>query len=113
MQHRQLRRQTDQRIDEENLLEFLRPIAAGDQQMPNFMLRIEQHHADRIERIGLAQAIDHGVQQLRQAVGPQQRQLARLGALQDGLVVGRLGGHFREALLELFVFARRSARSDI
>ena len=65
MQRGELRRQADQRIDEENLLEFLRPIAAGHQQMADLMLRIQEHHADRIERIGLAQALDHGVQQLR------------------------------------------------
>ena len=104
VQGRQLRRQADQRIDEEYLLELLRPVAAGHQQMPDLVLRIEQHHADRIERIGLAQAVDHGAQQLRQAVGAQQRQLARLGALQDGFVVGRLGRHFRETLLERLVF---------
>ena len=72
MQRGELRRQADQRIDEENLLEFLRPVAAGHQQMPDLMLRIEQHHADGIERIGFAQAVDHGVQQLRQAIGAQQ-----------------------------------------
>ena len=103
VQHGQLRRQADQRIDEEYLLEFLRPIAAGDQQMPDLMLGIEQHHADGVERIRFAQSVDHGVQQLRQAVGAQQRQFARLRALHDGLVVGRLRGHFLEALLELFV----------
>ena len=78
------------------------PIAAGQQQMPDLVLRIEQHHADGIERIGFAQAVHHGAQQLRQAVGPQQRQFARLRALQDGLVVGGLRRHFLEALLELF-----------
>ena len=80
------------------MLEFFRTIAAGDQQMPDFVLRIEQHHADRIERVGLAQPVHHGVQQLRQAVGAQQRQFARLSALHDGLVVGSLGRHFRETL---------------
>ena len=95
----QLRRQADQRIDEEYLLELFRPIAAGHQQMTNLVLRIEQHHADGIERIGLAQAVDHGAQQLRQAVGPQQRQFARLGALQDGFVVGRLGRQLRRRFL--------------
>ena len=95
VQHRELRRQPDQRIDEENMLEFFRTIAAGDQQMPDFVLRIEQYHADRIERVGLAQSVHHGVQQLRQGVGAQQRQLARLSPLHDGLVGGSLGGHFR------------------
>ncbi len=71
--------------------------------MPNFVLRIEQHDADGIEHIGLAQTFDHGAQQLRQAVGPQQRQLARLRALHDGLVVGGLRGQFLQALLEIFV----------
>ena len=103
VQHRQLRREADQRIDEEDLLEFLRPVAARHQQMPHLVLRIEQHDADGVERIGFAQAVDHGVQQLRQAVGAQQRQFARLRALHDGLVVGGLRGHFREALLELLV----------
>ena len=113
MQHRELRRQADQRIDEENLLEFLRPVAAGHQQMPDLMLRIEQHHADGIERIRFAQAVDHGVQQLRQAVGAQQRQFARLRALHDGLVVGRLRRHLREPLLERFDLPIRSSISVI
>ena len=68
----ELRRQADQRIDEKYLLEFLRPLAAGDQQMAYLMLRIEQNDADGVERVGFAQAVDHGAQQLRQAVGPQQ-----------------------------------------
>src|SRR6266404_621130 len=71
--------------------------------MPNLVLWIEQHDADGIERIRLAQTIDHGAQQLRQAVGPQQSQFARLRALQDGFVVGGLRGQFLEALFEIFV----------
>ena len=39
VQRRQLRRKTDQGIDEEDLLEFLRTIAARQQQMPNLVLR--------------------------------------------------------------------------
>ena len=42
VQGRELRRQADQRIDEEDLLELLRPVAAGDQQMADLVLRIEQ-----------------------------------------------------------------------
>ena len=72
--------------------------------MANLMLRIEQHDADRIERIGFAQAFDHGAQQLRQAVGAQQRQLARLRALEDAFVVGGLGGQLGQTLLERLIF---------
>ena len=49
----------------------LGPVAAGDQQMPNLVLWIEQHDADGVEQIGLPQTVHHGAQQLRQAVGPQ------------------------------------------
>ena len=103
VQGSQLRREPDQRVDEEDLLEFLRPVAAGDQQVTYLMLRVEQHDADGVERIGLAQAVDHGAQQLRQAIGPQQGQFPRLRALQDRLVIGGLRGHFQEALLEVVV----------
>ena len=41
MQCGELRRQADQRIDEEYLLEFLRPIAAGHQQMTDLVLGIQ------------------------------------------------------------------------
>ena len=51
VQHGELRCQSDQRIDEKNLLEFFGAIAARDQKVPHFVLRIEQHHTDRIERI--------------------------------------------------------------
>src|ERR1700730_12644898 len=71
--------------------------------MTNLVLGIEQHDADGVERIRLAQTVDHGAQQLRQAVGPQQRQFARLRALQDGLVVGSLAGQLLETLFEIFV----------
>src|SRR5271156_1985679 len=72
--------------------------------MANLMLGIKQHDADGVQRIGLAQIVDHGAQQLRQTVGPQQRQFTRLRALHDGLVVGGLRGQLLEALLEIFVF---------
>ena len=49
VQGRELRREADQRIDEKYLLELLRPVAAGHQQMADLVLRIEQHDADRVE----------------------------------------------------------------
>ena len=69
------------------------------------MLRIEQHDADRVEGIRLAQSLDHGAQQLRQGVRPQQRKLAGLRALQDGFVVGGLGRQLFDAVPEIFVFS--------
>ncbi len=103
VQRRQLRCEPDQGIDEENLLELLGPVTAGDQQVAYLVLRVQQHDADGVQQIGLAQPIDHGAQQLRQAVGPQQRQFPSLRALHDRLVIGGLGGQFQEALLELVV----------
>ena len=104
VQGRELRRETDQGIDEKYLLELLGPVAAGHQQMADLVLRIQEHDAHRVQGIGLLEAVDQRMQQLRQAVGTQQRKLARLSALQDRLVVGRLGGQFREPLLECLVF---------
>ena len=49
VQRRELRRQADQRIDEQHLAELLRPVAARDQQMPDLMLRIEQHDAHGVQ----------------------------------------------------------------
>ncbi len=45
----ELRRQADQRIDEKYLIEFLRPLPAGDQLMAYLVLRIEQNDADGVE----------------------------------------------------------------
>ena len=50
----ELRRQADQRIDEENLLELLGPVAAGHEQMADLVLRIEEHDAHGIQRVGFA-----------------------------------------------------------
>ena len=75
--------------------------------MANLMLGVEQHDTDGVERIGLAQAVDHGAQQLPQTVGAQQRQFARLRALHDGLVVGSFRRQFLEAPLEIFVLLSR------
>jgi hypothetical protein len=100
----ELRRKADQRIDEKNLLELLRPVAARHQQMADFMLRIQQYDAHRVQRIGLLETVDQRVQELRQPVGTQQREFARLGTLQYRLVVGRLGGQFHQPLLERFIF---------
>ena len=62
------------------------------------MLRIEQHDADRIETVRLAQAVHHDAQQLSKFLGTQQQQFARLHALHDRLVVRGLGRQFCETL---------------
>src|SRR6202021_2968974 len=98
VQGRELRRKSDQGIDEKNLLELIGPVAARDQQMTNLVVRIEQYHAHRVERIGLAQTVDHGTQQLRQTIGAEQGQLACLRALENGFVVRSFGGHLLQTL---------------
>ncbi len=49
VQGRQLRCQSHQRIDEEDLLELVRALAARKEQVANLMLRVEQHDADGVE----------------------------------------------------------------
>ena len=71
MQGGKLRRESDQRIDEKYLLEFLRAIAARNQQVTDLVLRIQKHHAHGIEPVRVAQTVDHGVQQRTQAIGAQ------------------------------------------
>ena len=104
VQSGELRRQADQRIDEENLLELVGPVAARDQQMPDLVLRIEQHDADRIERVGLAQAVDHGAQQLRRLSARSSGNSRACVRFKIVSLCGGLGRQFRETLLERLRF---------
>ena len=56
-------------------------IASRQQQMADLVLRIQQHDAHRVDRKGLTQPVHHRAAELRETVGLQQTQLARLGAL--------------------------------
>src|SRR5262249_21396144 len=60
----------------------------GDEQVADFVLRVEQQQRDRFQCIRLLEPAADGVERLRQVLRLQQLELAFLAALQQALVVG-------------------------
>jgi hypothetical protein len=84
----ELRREPDEVVRELHVGKILDPQVIGDQQVADFVLRVQHQQRDRFQRVRFFEPATDGVERLREIFRLEQLQLALLAALEQALVGG-------------------------